>query len=372
MKRNPILAGTAAVLFLFNSCATNPVTGKKDVILVSEGQELSMGQQADPEITAQFGLYPNETLQKFINEKGQQMVAVSHRSNIKYTFKVLDSPQMADFFLTLQRNRESSGAEAIPDFMSTHPNPGDRYVTVGKLAQDWKAKQNLTNPKVNRDSYLRMIDGIVYGEDPKQGFVENQVFYHPELKFQFPIPAGWQFQNSPQQFQMAPKDGKALMTLSLAAGTSPEAAAQDMVQKNKLTVVESKKVTVNGLPALAVIADQAPQQEGQAAIRTMTYFIQYGNAIYRLMGVSLATDFNTYANAFQATMRNFKTLTDANKLNRQPERVRIKTIAQSTTLGQALKGFGITDKRLEEMAILNGMALNDQVTKGMLIKVVRQ
>src|SRR5687768_597686 len=97
MKKNQILAGTAAVLLLFNSCATNAVTGKKDVILASEGQELSMGQQADPEIVAQFGRYPNETLQKFINEKGQQMVAVSHRSNIKYEFKILDSPVINAF-----------------------------------------------------------------------------------------------------------------------------------------------------------------------------------------------------------------------------------------------------------------------------------
>ncbi len=474
------MAGVSAVLFLFNSCATNPVTGKKDVILVSEGQELSMGQQADPEIVAQFGRYPNETLQKFINDKGQQMAAISHRNNIKYEFKVLDSPvinafavpggyvyftrgimahfnneaqfagvlgheighvaarhsaqqqsksilaqvglvvgivavpelaqfaqaasqgvgllflkfgrdderesdrlgveystkigydatEMADFFMTLQRNQESSGAAGIPDFMSTHPNPGDRYNTVKQLAAETKQKTNATNLKVNRESYLRMIDGITYGEDPKQGFVENQFFYHPELKFQFPVPAGWAHQNSPQAFQMAPKDGKALMTLTLAPGKSPEEAAQQMVQQNKLTVAESKKVTVNGLPAVAIIADQAPQQQGQAGIRAMVYFIQYNNAIYSMMGVSLSTDFNTYASAFQATMQNFKTLTDPEKLNRQPERVQIKTIAQSTTLGQALKAYQIPDKRLEELAILNGMALNDQVTKGMLIKVV--
>lgn len=478
--RSFFLAGTTGLFLLFNSCATNPVTGKKDVILVSEGQELSMGQQADPQITAEFGLYPDEKLQRFINQKGQEMVKVSHRSNITYTFKVLDSPvinafavpggyvyftrgimahfnneaqfagvlgheighvaarhsaqqqsksilaqvglvvgiiaapelaqfaeaasqgvsllflkfgrdderesdelgveystkigydarEMADFFTTLQRTQEQSGAEAIPDFLSTHPNPGDRFQTVNQLAQEWLKKTNLTNPKVNRDSYLRLIDGIIYGDDPKQGFVENSVFYHPELKFLFPIPQGWQFQNSPQQFQMAPKDGKALMTLTLVPGKTPEEAAQQMVQKNQLTVVESRKVTVNGLPALSVVADQAPQQQGQAGIRAVTYFIQYNGAIYSLMGVSLTTDFKTYAPSFYNTMQNFSVLTDSEKLNRQPERVRIKTVAQSTTLGQALKGFGTPDKRLEELAILNGMALNDQVTKGMLLKTV--
>ena len=56
--------------------------------------------------------------------------------------------------------------------------------------------------------------------------MENNIFYHPELKFQFPVPAGWKHQNSPQQFQMAAPDGKAMMLLTLAPGESLEAAAQ--------------------------------------------------------------------------------------------------------------------------------------------------
>jgi predicted Zn-dependent protease len=77
---------------------------------------------------------------------------------------------------------------------------------------------NLTNPLVNRDSYLRRIDGIILGEDPKQGFTENSVFYHPTLRFQFNVPTAWRLQNSPQKVQMAPQNGEALMYLTLAAG----------------------------------------------------------------------------------------------------------------------------------------------------------
>ena len=77
----------------------------------------------------------------------------------------------------------------------------------------------MSSYKVNRDSYLKMIDGIVYGEDPRQGYVESGVFYHPELKFQFPVPTNWQLENSPSQVQMAPADGKALMIFTLAEGS---------------------------------------------------------------------------------------------------------------------------------------------------------
>ena len=59
-------------LTFFASCAVNPVTGKKEVMLVSESQELAMGANADPGIIASMGLYEDEKLQAFINEKGKE------------------------------------------------------------------------------------------------------------------------------------------------------------------------------------------------------------------------------------------------------------------------------------------------------------
>ncbi|MBA9076327.1 M48 family metalloprotease [Rufibacter quisquiliarum] len=488
MKRHIIYSAAIAVTLLFNSCATNPVTGKRDVSFVSEGQELAMGQEADPQIVAQYGLVQNPTLQKFIQEKGQQMAAVSHRPNLKYEFKIVDSPilnafavpggyvyftrgimahfnneaqfagvlgheighitarhsaqqqtkaiitqgvllggmiafpdlaqfgdlagqgasllflkfgrdderqsdelgveystkigynahEMADFFQTLARQGQQAGQGEIPEWQSTHPNPTNRYSTVHQLADQWQQKVTGSQFAVNRDSYLRMIDGLVYGEDPKQGFVENSIFYHPELKFQFPIPANWQYQNTPQQVQMAPKDGKALMFLRLAQGTSLEAAAQQMVQANQLQVIESKQVTVNGLPALALIGQQTPPQDQQqtqqqqAPIQALSYFIQYGGNIYNLTGVTAATDFNTYFPSFSNTMQNFRQLTDPEKINRKPEVVSIKKVTRDATLSQALKSFNMPDKRLEELAILNGMTLTAKVSAGTLIKVLER
>ncbi len=476
----------ATTLLICHSCATNPVTGKKDISFISKQQEIAMGQQADPEVINQFGLYPNDQLQKFINEKGQKMVAVSHRKDLKYEFKIIDSPilnafavpggyvyftrgimahfnneaqfagvlgheighiaarhsaqqqsktmlaqiglvvgmvisptfaqfgeqaqqtlsllflkfgrddesqsdqlgveystkigydasQMADFFLTLKREQEQSETEPIPDFLSTHPNPADRYDKVKELAAEWKQKVKNTNLQVNRNSYLKMIDGIVYGEDPRQGFVESNVFYHPELKFQFPVPTGWAYQNSPQQFQMAPKDGKAMMALTLVPGKTLEEAANAMLQKYQLQALETKSVTVNGLPALAMVADQKPQQDQQQqqspTIRTLTYLIQYDNNIYSLMGISAATDFENYFTAFSSTMQQFRKLTDPNFLNRKAERIRVKTVTKSGTLSQVLRQYNVPEKRLNEMAILNGMELDESINAGSLIKVVQQ
>jgi predicted Zn-dependent protease len=464
---------------MINSCARNPVTGKSQVVFMSEAQEIQMGQESDPQVIAQFGLYEDTALQNFVSRKGKEMAAISHRPNLTYTFRLIDSEvlnafavpggyvyvtrgimahfnseadfagvlgheighiaarhsvaqqrnqilgqvgiiagviinpelgrfadvasqglglmflkfgrdaereadklgveysskinydahQMAAFFTTLERQGAQSGSAELPEFLSTHPNPGDRNVTVNQLATEWQQKLNLTNPQVNRNNYLRRIEGLIYGEDPRQGFLENSVFYHPVLKFQFPTPQGWLYQNSPQAVQFADKEGKALIMFTLGQGSSLQAAATAAMQQYKLQVVESQNTSVNGLPAMYVVADQVNPQQPQATIRTISYFIQYNGSIYHFIGVSNLSTFNSYTSYFSNTMQNFRPLTDAAKLNKKPERIRIKTVGTSTTLSQALRDFGMPQSRLEELAILNGMKLTDNVAKGTLIKV---
>src|SRR5690606_7335336 len=134
-----------------------------------------------------------------------------------------------------------------------------------------------------RDSYLKRIEGLVVGEDPRQGFVESNTFYHPVLKFQFPTPAGWGVLNTPQQVQMTPSDGSALMMLMLAGKGSLEDAANGLLQQYNLTLVESKKENINGLNSILLVADQ---KQEQGTIRLVAALIQHDGIVYNLMGIS--------------------------------------------------------------------------------------
>ena len=484
MKKQLILIWLSASLLISNSCAVNPVTGKKQIVLMSESQEIAMGAAADPEILAQYGRYEDKILQDFITQKGNEMAAISHRPDLKYEFKIVDSevlnafavpggyvyftrgimahfnneaefagvlgheighitarhsvsqqskailgqvgligsmilvPQvaefaeplseglgllflkfgrdaerqsdelgveysskigydakeMAGFFNTLERQSSGSESAELPDFLSTHPNPGDRNIAVSKLSDEWKKKLNLIDPKVSRESYLKKIEGLIYGEDPKQGFLENDVFYHPVLKFQLNTPKGWNYQNKPQELEFAPKDGKAIIIMTLIPGKSLEEAASNVVEKNNLQVLESNQITVNGLNALSILADvkveQQKQQQQAPTVRTLSYLIQYNDNIYHILGASSVTDFNSYSENFLQTMKNFKELKDASKLNKQPERIRIKPVKQSGTLKQALNSYNMPEKKQEEISLLNGMLLTDKVLAGSLIKIL--
>ena len=87
------------VLAGLTGCATNPVTGKQDFVLVSEDQEIALGRQEHPKILKQFGRYPNEALQAYVQEVGDRLAAKSHRSNLIFRFTVLDSSDVNAFAL---------------------------------------------------------------------------------------------------------------------------------------------------------------------------------------------------------------------------------------------------------------------------------
>ncbi|MEM6395247.1 MAG: M48 family metalloprotease [Bacteroidota bacterium] len=472
-----------------SDCSRNPVTGKREFSLISEAQEIQMGQQYDPAVVAEFGLYQDQALQQFIESRGMAMAKASERPNLPWSFKVVDSDvvnafavpggfiyftrgimahfnneaefagvlgheighvtarhtvqqqsrqtlmqlgvvggmilspelatqgeslmqglqllflkfgrdaesqsdrlgvrystaqgydarEMAGFFETL--DRLSGGSEnRIPTFLSTHPDPGQREVTVRALAieaqQNAKASGNSRGDfKINRDSYLRMIEGLIYGKDPRQGYVENGVFYHPELRFQYQVPNGWTTINSPQMVQKVSPNQDAIMRLMLSQGSNPEQAAQQFVQQNELRVVTSRNATTNGLNSFQLIAeaDQIDQQTGRVAqtIVVEANFISYGGNVYMLMGMTLKQTFNRYQQTFEQSMNSFRELTDSRFLNRQPERLRIATNNDTQTIQAALTAQGIPLNRLEEFSVLNGMPLNTQIERGMLFKVLK-
>ena len=88
-----------SILLLSWGCATNPVTGRQNFVLMSEAQELQLGQSYHKKILSEYALYPDEKLQAYISEIGHRLVANSHRANIGYKFFLLDSPEVNAFAL---------------------------------------------------------------------------------------------------------------------------------------------------------------------------------------------------------------------------------------------------------------------------------
>ena len=472
------------MVFIPTNCAVNPVTGKSQVMLMSEAQEIQMGKEYDPQVIATFGEYKNDALLSFITGKSTEIGKISHRPNLEWHVRIVDSPvvnafavpggyiyftrgilahfnseaeligvlghemghvtarhsvsqqskqqlgqliliggmiasekfaqygeqamqamqvlfmkfsrdneresdrlgveymtkvgydgnSMAEFFEVL--NKMSMGDEqgGIPTFLSTHPNPAARNATVKKLTKVWQDSISRPDWKVNSDNYLKMIDGLIYGEDPRQGYTEGNVFYHPELKFRFTYPTGWQFKNSPMQVATAPKDGKAMIIFSLAQQKTAEEAAQAAIKQYGLTVTDTKNVTVNGLPAIAVLGQQVSKDQatGQqtAALQVLSFYISYGGLVYVFHGVSTEPDFKTYQPAIESTLSSFAPLNDLSKLNVKPKKVIVRKVDKPGNLSQVFASLGVPQSQMKELALLNNLELNSEIPAGKLIKII--
>ncbi len=476
-----ILAAVAAL----TSCAVNPVTGKKQIMLMSEAQEIQLGFSYDPQVLATFGEYNDPALKSYVQGMGKEMGKVSHRPNLEYHVKVVDSPvmnafavpggyiyftrgilahlnneaefmgvlghemghitarhsvtqqtrqqlasllliggmiasekfasyaqyamqgmellflsfsreherqaddlgveyatrmgydatRMADFYKVLIRLNMAQSQAGVPTFLSTHPDPGDRYNAVLRQTRVWQDSLRLSSYKVNDDGYLKMIDGIVYGEDPKQGYTMDNNFYHPELRIRFAYPPGWELTNMPTQVTVQPPDGKALMLLTIAPQRTLEAAVDSTLALYGLQLQRSEKKSMNGLPVIITqsVQESQDQQTGQTATtRVLTYFIQHSSVIYAFHSIAMEADFASRVNTMEASMRTFSTLTDPARLNVKPKRVYVKKAPRAGTLASTLSYYNVPQAMMEELALLNNMELNDAVPAGKLIKIVSE
>ena len=98
MRKGTCFLITVLVAFT-TACATNPVTGKRQMSLLSEAEELAIGAQQDVEIRREMGVYDDSALQAYVSEIGQDLARASHRPNLPWTFTIVDSPAINAFAL---------------------------------------------------------------------------------------------------------------------------------------------------------------------------------------------------------------------------------------------------------------------------------
>jgi len=482
MTRTIIIKSTVSIIIVglilwAISCAVNPVTNKREFMLLTETNEITLGQQTDAEILQTYGMYENAAMAEYINTIGQKMARLSHRPGLQFSFKLLDSPvinafavpggyvyctrgilaylnneaelagvlgheighvtarhsaqqysktqvaqlglglgvamsetfrkyagianfgvgmlflrfsrdnerqadalgveystkagfdanHMANFFDTLERLNPGTDRSGLPAWFSTHPNPPDRIAAVKRDTKAWQAKVAAGQFQVNANAYLAKIDGMIYGEDPQQGYVEGGIFYHPQLRFQFAIPAGWQLNNTPSQVQIFNEKQDAVILFSVSQDATPATAATNFATSSGVVVKTSEATRINGLTAQRVVSDLT--HEG-AVYSFSSYFIQKDGKIFTFHGYTTQAQLATYLPAFNQTMTQFRNLTDAAKINVKPARLVIKKTTSQTSLRNALQQFGVTPDKHEEIAILNGRKLDETVSANTMIKVV--
>ena len=463
-------------LLLAAACATNPVTGRRELSFISEAQEIELGRQSMEQARQQTGFVDNAALTGYVSSVGMPMARTSERPDLPWEFHVMDDASINAFaapggfifitrgilavmgseaelagvlgheighvtakhtvnqiskqqlftgvfiagaiakpdlaqglpgqlaqagagllllsygrdderqsdelghryslhagydvrempktFATIQRVSERSDGGRLPGFLSTHPDPGDRVAATQAWAD---TVSSYTGLRTDRDDFLNHLDGMVFGQDPRQGYFDNNRFLHPVLRFQFDVPADWQGANQAVRVVLVEPNGQAQLELAGAQEASAGAAAQAFASQQGIQVSATGATRVNGLAAHAV-RFAATTSQGQALVGE-AMFIEHRGEVYRFLGLTLAANANQWMGTLQSAIRTFAP-TAANQQFRRVRELDIVTLSSASTVNRLASQSGGA-ATAEELALINGVQPGEMMPAGRRVKTVR-
>jgi predicted Zn-dependent protease len=345
------------------------VTHRHSVQQISKSQlaqlGLGIGSILSSDI-ARFGQLASAGLGLLFLKYGRDAENQADQSGFRYALQQnYDVREMPKVFQTLSRISETGGAGKLPEWLSTHPNPENRIERTEKMLDTLHV--DLSKAIVDREEYLRHIQGMSFGDDPRQGYFEGSHFYHPQMRFQLRFPEGWKKQNMPQAVVAVSPNEDAIVQLGLAGQTPPEQAARQFLSQQGVQAGDASTSSINGLPAAS---SYFQAQTEQGAIQGIVSFISYGGQTFGLMGYTPAGKLSTYDRIFQGTIKSFSELRDRSKLNVEPARVELVKLNRDMTLEQFNAQYPSTIP-LEQLAIINEVEDSSSVLQsGRLVKRV--
>lgn len=440
-------------------CGENPATGRRQLALVPEAQEIEIGRDASRAVAESLGLVRDPALQEYVQSLGARLAAASERPHLPWTFRVVDDPtpnafalpggyvfvtrglltlltseaelasvlgheighvtarhsvnqiskaqlaelglglgvrwfpnlerlagvasvglelaflkygrdaerqadalgfryavgqqydprEMADVFVALQRENARAGRGTLPNWLASHPAEPERIAAVQRRIADLPPATTAT--RVGRDAYLDRIDGLAYGEDPRNGYFSNGEFLHPALAFRVRMPRGWATQNLSSAVLAVDPRREAMVQLTHAGDLSPEDAARRTFAREGVRA-EVAAQRVNGVDA--VVAQFVAVVEG-GTVRGTAAFYAHGDATLQLVGYAPEAAYARHAAAFRGVIDSFAPLVDARLLDVRPAAVDVVRLAGPTSLADFARGRpGAVP--LDELALLNHVA----------------
>jgi predicted Zn-dependent protease len=486
--KSAIVGSLLAVSLFVSSCSTNPATGQKQfTALMPASQEAQIGAQEHKKIIKEFGVVKDTKLQSLIDKIGARIVPYTERSDVNYTFTILDTnivnafalpggyvyvsrglmalansedelaaviaheighvtarhsaerysrgtvaglgagilgilleskqatellglgsnlylasysrtqeheadflgiryitkagydpDAMSDFLVSLEREtqlmqkRLGVHAKNQNSYMSTHPVTAER-VSKTKLEASQAGRPDNVRIGRERESYLAAVNGMVYGDSPKQGFEYKGKFVHPEMGFSFNMPDGYVLKNSASNIVMLSPKNYAIAIMDggkLPAGANLlDYMVKGWQKQQKLVNVETRNI--NGRNA--VLAQYPKAIKGQRGNVFVAVIQWEGGQLFRFQ---IAIPSNIPAGEQKQLLdivTSFDALSAREKAKAKPKKlvtVRSSGIGSPEKLAQKLP----YDDDLNELRsrVLNGLSSSDRISSGEIYKTIVQ
>lgn len=277
---------------------------------------------------------------------------------------------MTSFLQSLQNSSaleaQIAGRSSGPglSYFSTHPATSDRVAkTRGEVAQF--PQQGV----LDRNTYLAKIDGMTYGDSAKQGFVRNNVFYHPSLGFKFEVPSDFQIANKPSEVVAVSKTG-AVMVFDMIKnpGIDPLSYLTTSWMKDE-QMSNPERITVNGMQGAS--AGFKGRVNGEVMTIQLVAIEYSPNAFARFQIGIPPKITQQQLDALKRSSYSFARMNAQDKAAAKPMTIDVVTAKGGDSVAALAAQMPFDTFKQERFRVLNGLSMNDQLQAGQRYKVIR-
>ncbi len=255
-------------------------------------------------------------------------------------------------------------ARSTPEWTATHPDPVKRVSRAARNAEKTGASGRIRN----RNAFLKNLDGIMYGDDPKQGVIEGNDFLHPDLKLKFTVPNGFGMQNGARAVTISGSSGKAQFTTGPYNGniaTYIDAGFKSLAGKGKsISYGEIQRTRVNGIPAAYAIG-RVNSGNRQVDVTIFAYEFSKSSA-FHFATIVPAGRSSAFSGMFQSMAR----MSSGEAAKIKPRKIDVITVRAGDTVSSLSRRMAYANYQQDRFLVLNRMRANAGLRAGQKVKIV--
>jgi predicted Zn-dependent protease len=276
------------------------------------------------------------------------------------------------FLTSMEQNSEIKPQQSAainpsaPDFLSSHPATPERITNALANARQYRpvAADTAEDLAQAKASYLADINGIVFGEDPSEGFVRGRRFLHPKLGFTFTAPDGFILDNTAQAVLGVKHGGGQALRLDVVRVPAEQTLAAYLTSGwiENIDPASVQDITINGFPGATATA-----KGDQWDFRL--YAIRFGSDVYRFIFAAKRNTAET-DRAFRESIGTFRRMSLAEIEQAKPLHLKVVTVGPGDTVERLASRMAVPDRAAERFRVLNGLEPGDKLKSGGEVKIV--
>lgn len=324
-----------------------------------------------PEIT-RYGQFSDLVFMAITSGYSRKYEMEADKLGIKYISKSGYDPKAVSSVLKILELLERfSDKKTYTSLFSTHPKTEKRIFSLEREPNGESLPQS---PVTGRENYLREIDGLVFGDDPREGIIFGNRFQHPEFRIEVFFPEGWSIKNMPHAVIAKDPDHDFQLELrvhSLTKRKSITEIAHVLSKKFGFKEIDGSQKKVNDLEAYVGTYEGRSREFGNIMARIGFFMIR--DMAHYIIGFSRPGEFKKALPFFNNTIETFKKLSRQQAENIHPNRIRLHVAGEGETLATIIKKLGGSSGDVKTVALINAWDPEKlpELKPGMVIKVFK-